>query len=140
MFCVKKWGKWAKNRVFWIYWKIWSLIFSEFSLSRKFILFVVFLHKSHTWEKSGSWDMMSQKFLGQSDCRIFKSVIFLKQNDERVWFFACWYIFMEIKSWLKFFGVGVVKNGCGYSVHGTLILAGSQEEIKKGKLIFLVCW
>ena len=24
--------KWAKNRVFWIYWKIWSLTFSEFVL------------------------------------------------------------------------------------------------------------
>ena len=28
----KKCPKWAKNRVFAIYWKIWSLIFTEFDL------------------------------------------------------------------------------------------------------------
>ena len=28
----KKCPKWAKNRVFSIYWKIWSLIFTEFDL------------------------------------------------------------------------------------------------------------
>ena len=27
LFLPQKWGKWAKNKVFWIYWKIWSLIF-----------------------------------------------------------------------------------------------------------------
>ena len=27
------------------------------------------------------------------------------------WFFACWYRFMKIKSWLKNIGVDVVKNG-----------------------------
>ena len=35
-FCVPKFGKmdwkWAKNRVFWMYWKIWSLVFTEFVL------------------------------------------------------------------------------------------------------------
>ena len=38
--------KWARNRVVWIYWKILSLIFTEFVLYWKFILFAVFLHKS----------------------------------------------------------------------------------------------
>ena len=73
--CVKflpqKWGKCTKNRVFWIYWKIESLGFSEFSLWRNFIIFAVFLHKSHTWENSGSWDV-GQNALNQSDCSIFK--------------------------------------------------------------------
>ena len=42
--------------------QILSLIFSKFGLEWKFILFVVFLLKSHTWEKSGSQDM-SQNLL-----------------------------------------------------------------------------
>ena len=58
----------------------------------------------------------------------------MKEPD--AWFFACWYIFMEIKSWFKDLGAGgrrvdVVKNGCGHSVHGTLKLAISQEEINR---------
>ena len=134
-FLHPKWGKWVQKRVFWICWKIWALIFSEFSLYRTFILIIVFLHKSHTWEKSGSWDM-SQNVLSQSDCRIFKSIISLKQNGERALFFACWYMFMEIKSWLKNFGVGVVKSGCGHSVHGTLKLAVSLEEINRVNWFF----
>ena len=32
-------GKMGQNRVFWIYWKIQSIIFSEFGLQRNFILF-----------------------------------------------------------------------------------------------------
>ena len=39
------------------------------------------LHKAHTWEKSGSWDI-SQNTLDQSDCRIFKSTIYVEQMDE----------------------------------------------------------
>ena len=27
-----KWGKWAKNRVFGIYWKVWSFIFPQFGM------------------------------------------------------------------------------------------------------------
>ena len=26
--------------------------------------------------------------------------------DEKAWFFACWYLFMDIKSWLKNIGGG----------------------------------
>ena len=38
----------------------------------------------------GSW-VMCQNILAQSDWRIFKSIISLEQNDEKLWFFACWY-------------------------------------------------
>ena len=96
------------------------------------------MHKSHSLEKSGSWDM-GQSALSQSDCRIFKLTISLEQNDEKVWFFACWYRFMEIKSWLKNFGVGTVKNECGHSGLRSLKLAVSQEVIN-GKNWFLLCW
>ena len=41
---------WDKYRVFWIYWKVWWLIFIEFSLLWNFILFAVFLHKYHIWK------------------------------------------------------------------------------------------
>ena len=37
--------KWVKNRVFCIYWKVWSLVFTGFVLKWKFILFAVFLQK-----------------------------------------------------------------------------------------------
>ena len=52
---------------------------------------------------------MSQNSLDQSDCRVFKLAIYLEQNDEKD-FFPCWYRFIEIKSWLKNIGVGVVTN------------------------------
>ena len=81
---------------------------------------------------------MSQNVLGPSDCKIFKSTISLKQNDEKVWFFACWYNFVEIKSWLKNIGIGMVINVCAHSgcrnlklnelVIGVLILI--QESLK----------
>ena len=82
--------------------------------------------------------------MGQNvlDCRIFKLTISLEQNNNRAWFFACWYIFMEIKSWLKNIGVGVVKMVAVFLVisgHGTLKLALSQEGINKINW-FLVCW
>ena len=66
--------------------------------------------------------------LSHSDCRIFKSTISLEQNDEKAWFFACWYKLIEIKSWLKNIGVGSVINICVHSGHRTLKLAVSQEE------------
>ena len=65
------------------------------------------------FENFGSWDMC-QNLLGQSDYRIFKSTTSLEQNDE-VWFFTCLYSFIEIKSWLKNIGMGVVINGFAHS-------------------------
>ena len=43
------------------------------------------MHKSHTWEKFGSWDM-GQNALDQSDCSISKLTISLEQDDEKAWF------------------------------------------------------
>ena len=81
---------------------------------------------------------MGQNALGKSDCRIFKSTISLEENDEKAWFFACWYIFIEIRSSLKNIGVGLVKNGFGDSGLQTLKLAVSQEVVD-GINWFLVC-
>ena len=43
------------------------------------------------------------------------------------WFFACWYRFKKIKSWSKSSWVGMVKNACGQSGHGTPKLTVSQK-------------
>ena len=54
----------------------------------------------------------------------FKSTKSLEENGEKVLFFACWYRFIEIKSWLKNIGMGVVINGyahSGWLVFGVLI-------------------
>ena len=44
-------------------------------------------------------------------------------------FFACSYRLIEIKSWLKNIGVGLVKSGCDHSGVRTLKLAVSQKGI-----------
>ena len=67
----------------------------------------------------------------------FKISISQEQNDEKAWFFACWYRFME--SWLKNIGVGMVKNGFSHSVLRALKLAVCQVELN-GINWFLVCW
>ena len=79
-------------------------------------------------EKPGSSDM-HQNALGQLGCRIFKLNVSLEQNDEKGWFFAFWYRFMEIKSWLKNIEVGVIKHEFGHSGLSTLKLAVSEEAI-----------
>ena len=76
-------------------------------------------------EKSGYWDM-GQNTLSQSNYRIFKSIISLEKNDEKAWVFTCWYRFMESRSWMKYIGVDVGKNGCGHNVLRTLKLAVCQ--------------
>ena len=45
---------------------------------------------------------------------------------------------MEIKSWLKNIGMGVIKNGCDHSGLSTLKLAVSEKGIN-GINWFLVC-
>ena len=78
---------------------------------------------------------MGQNGLGQSDCRIFKLTIYPEHKGEKTWFLACWYRLMEIKSWLKNIGVGMVKNGCG---HTDLKLAVSQRGMNRINWFF--CW
>ena len=53
IYCPKNWEngpKMGQKQVFLIYWKICALVFTEFDLERKLILFAVFLHKSYFWE------------------------------------------------------------------------------------------
>ena len=79
---------------------------------------------------------MTQNALDQSDCRILKLTISLEQNDKKAWFFAR---FMEIKSWLKNIGVGVVKQGYAHSGLRIVKLAVCPAVIN-GINWFLVCW
>ena len=86
-------------------------------------------------KKCGAWDM-SQDVFGQSDCRIFESTISLEQKDEIAWFFAGWYKFMAIKSWLKNIGVDVGKKW--HSDYRILKLPVSQRI--NGKNWFFAWW
>ena len=110
-FFSQKWGKLAKPGVLWMYMKILLLFF--FSIWSIIEVYINFCMLGKIFENFGSWDMC-QNLLGQSDYRIFKSTTSLEQNDE-VWFFTCWYSFIEIKSWLKNIGMGVVINGFVHS-------------------------
>ena len=96
------------------------------------------MNKSHIWWNSGSWDI-TQNDLGQSEWGIFKSNISRTKWWKSLIFFACWYKFIEIKSWLKNTGVDVVINGCAHSGRRALKLAVSHEEVN-GITWFLVCW
>ena len=66
--------------------------------------------------------------LSQSDCRIFKSTVSPEQIVETASFLACWYKFTKIKSWLKFFWLGMIKNGYGQSGLWTLIWLYLKNE------------
>ena len=62
-----------------------------------------------------------------------------EQVDETTSFFACWYTFTKIKSWLKSFWSDMVKNECGQSGLCTLKLTVSQERTD-GTKCFFACW
>ena len=100
--------KWTRNRFFLN--SLENLAITFFWIWSITKVYSICCIKSHIWEKSVSWDM-GQNDLSQSNCRNFKSTIPLT-NRWRCLFFACWYIFMEIKSWLTNIGVGMVKNEC----------------------------
>ena len=84
------------------------------------------LNKSYIREKFCSWDL-GRNALNQSDCRIFKSIISPEQINETASFLACWYKFTKLKSWVKIFWFGMVKNGYDQSVLWTLKFTVSQE-------------
>ena len=134
-FCSQNWENGPKT---WFFGFIEKLIFTEFALWWKFILFAVFLYKSHIWENSGSWDM-GQNVLSQSDCRFFNQP-YLQNKSIIAWFFAYWYKFTWIKSWSKKFWVDMVGNGCGQSGHGTLKLSVSREWIDGMNWFLYACW
>lgn len=80
----------AINKVFQKFWHFWRksfYVFVDFML--KLILLAFCLLKSHIWESSGSW-VMNQNGLSQSDCMIFKSAVYIcqEENDGSTWFFG----------------------------------------------------
>ena len=104
------------------FFRIWSI--------KKVYIICCILHKSFTLEKSGSW-VIDQNNIGQPYCWIFKLTVSQEQNDEKAWYFACWYKSMKIKSWLKNIAVGLVKNERDHSGLRTLKVAVSQEVINR---------
>ena len=61
----------------------------------------MFLNKSYIFEKSCILDI-GENALSQSDCRIFKTIIFPEEINETAAFSACWYKFTKIKLIQKF--------------------------------------
>ena len=90
------------------------------------------LYKSHIRKKR----YRGQNALGQPDCNILKSTIFLEKTDEISWFFVCWYKYIKINSWLENCWVYFVKKECGHSGHGSQKLAVSQEWNDEMKPVF----
>ena len=70
-----------------------------------------------------------QNTLSQSYCRIFISFISPDQINETASFFACWYKFTKIKSWLNIFVLAWSEIGVANLVSGlwTLKMTVSQE-------------
>ena len=99
----------------------------------------MFLHKSFIWEKSCSWDI-GQNALRQSNCMIFKRTISPKQINETTSFLACLYKFTKIKSGLKIFWLGMVKNGYGQSGLWALKFTISQEWSDGINWFFACCY
>ena len=72
--------KWSKNRVFWIYWKIWSLIFYYLlCICTNSIVKKIFVPE--IWAKIFSANQIALQ----------KSTISSEQINEIARFFACWY-------------------------------------------------
>ena len=129
-------GQWFKNRVCWIYHKIQFFLHLVY---KEGVYYLLYSCTNPMLEKNlVPWDM-NKNVLCQSDCRISKSTLSLKQNNERVWFFAWSYIFIEIRSWLKNIEMGMVKHGCGHIGYRTQTLTVSQEGINRINWLF-VCW
>ena len=93
------------------------LIFTEFVLWWKFVLFAVFLHKSYR-EKSCSWDI-GQNALRQSDFRIFKSYLSGKNWGNRLIFGMLIQIHKK-QMLIDIFWFCMVRNRCGQSGLWTL--------------------
>ena len=122
-FLPQKLGKWTQNGqktgFFLIYWKIYSLIFTEYDLWWKFILFVVFLHKSH-------WKFLFLRYGPKCSQPIRLQDFLIKRISRRNnWnnLIFCMLIQIHINWKLikKFWG------GCGQSVYRILKLTVSQE-------------
>ena len=82
---------------------------------------------------------MIQNGCGKSGLWTLKLTVSPECTDGISWFFVCWHKFTQSKSWLKNFGVSIVKNGCGQFGDGTLKLTVS-EEWTDGINWFFACW
>ena len=129
-------GQWFKIRVCWIYHKIQFFLHLVY---KEGVYYLLYSCTNPMLEKNLVPGDMGKNVLCQSDCRISKSTLSLKQNNERVWFFARSYIFIEIRSWLKNIEMGMVKHGCGHFGYRTQTLTVSQEGINRINWLF-VCW
>ena len=110
LFCPKS-GKNGPKIVFFEFIKKFGLLF---------LLDMIYnrsLHKSHIWEKPGSWDM-GQDALGQLDCRIFKSTIYLDYLNNEV---MNWADFLHVDTNLGKLKVTIIIIGWAWSKIGAVV-------------------
>ena len=81
---------------------------------------------------------MSKNWFDQSSLWTLKLTISQEWTDGINRFFTCWYKFMQIKRWLKIFGEGLVKSGCGQSREGTPKL--TIWGMNRWNNWFFACW
>ena len=109
------WANWWNSLIFsMLIWPIW-LLDSKIELISGINLFFAYWYNSM---KIVGVDM-AKNWRGQSCYWTSKMTVSEEWTYGINWFFACWYRFKKIKSWSKIFWVGIVKNGCGQSDHGT---------------------
>ena len=103
---LQKWGKWAKQGFLNLLENL--VIFFLNSVSNKSLYYLLYFQSPYFGK---IWVLRYRPKCSMSiRLQDFKSTLSLEQNDEVVWFFACWYKFLEIKSWLKNIAVGMAKN------------------------------
>ena len=92
-FLPPKWGKWAKNSFFFNLLKNFVTDFSRiWSVMRVYIIFYI---PAQIPSLGKIWFLRcGPKFYRP----IFRSTLSLEQNDEKAWFFACWYNSWKLKA------------------------------------------
>ena len=119
--------KWAKNRVFRIHWKIWSLIFTEVVLYEN-LYYSLCSCINPIFGKMLVPEIWAKMFSANQIAEFFNQT-YLKTNQWNSLMFCMLVQIQKTKIWSKSFWLGMVENGCGQSGHGTLKLTVSQEWI-----------
>ena len=134
-FCPQNWGNWPK--ISFLNFKKKLVINFHWIFYKR--IFYLLCSKTYFFFGKAFFLRIDQKDLSESDYRIFKSSVSPEQIDEAASFLVCWYKFTKIKSWLKTFWLGIVKNGYAQSGLWTLKFTVSQKW-NHGNNWFFVCW
>ena len=106
---VKKGPEWSQNNFFYFL-NIFVISFSWNNLKWMLILLLIFHHKSHFWQKSGSW-VIGQSGVSQWNCRILQNIISQKKkvnNEVYFWHADKHQSFLQVGSII----LGVRNQAC----------------------------